>query len=102
MKYWRRHRPRVFLERPRVVQRHLHAWLMGTFFSQLYLPGQHVGAMSAFGQMGTFCGRSLPLRWETASAPRPPLPARRWRCRRDSPSRPGGANRPSRACGVLS
>ncbi len=67
-------RPRVFLERPRVVQRHLHAWLMGTFFSQLYLPGQHVGAMSAFGQMGTFCGRSLPLRWETASVPRPPLP----------------------------
>lgn len=49
-------KPTVFLHRPRIAQRHLHAWLLGTFFAQLYSPEQQVGAMTAFGRMGSFCG----------------------------------------------
>lgn len=49
-------KPTVFLHRPRISQRHLHAWLLGTFFAQLYSPEQQVGAMTAYGRMGGFCG----------------------------------------------
>jgi Lhr-like helicase len=49
-------KPTVFLHRPRIAQRHLHAWLLGSFFAQLYSPQQEVGAMSAYGRMGGFCG----------------------------------------------
>ncbi len=49
-------KPTVFLHRPRIAQRHLHAWLLGSFFAQLYSPEQQVGAMTAFGRMGGFCG----------------------------------------------
>lgn len=63
--------PRVFLDRPRVVVRHLGAWLMGEFFRLLYRPEQHMGAMEAFGRMGVFCGRELPHKWDGSR--RPPL-----------------------------
>lgn len=71
-------KPTVFLHRPRIAQRHLHAWLLGTFFAQLYSPDQQVGAMTAFGRMGGFCG--LPQAAKTArdqvsrrAEPCPPL-----------------------------
>lgn len=63
--------PKVYLDRPRIVVRHLGAWLMGEFFRHLYSPHQHVGAMLAFGQIGIFCGRSLPHKWDGPR--RPPL-----------------------------
>ncbi len=56
-------RPRVLLERPRVVRRHAHAFLLGEFFQVVYPPGAHVGAMNAFGNMGRFCGEALPRKW---------------------------------------
>lgn len=49
-------KPTVFLHRERIVQRHLHAWLLGEFFAQFYRPDDHTGAMSAYGKMGHFCG----------------------------------------------
>src|SRR5205823_6358704 len=42
-------------------------FLLGNFFSQIYPPYTHVGAMRAFGDMGHFCGVSLPSRWERAA-----------------------------------
>jgi DEAD/DEAH box helicase domain-containing protein len=55
--------PLVFLERDRIARRHFHAWLMGGFFAQLYQLKDHVGAMTAFGRMGSFCMKPTPMRW---------------------------------------
>ncbi len=49
-------KPTVFLHRQRIVQRQLHAWLLGEFFAHFYRPDDHTGAMNAYGKMGTFCG----------------------------------------------
>ncbi len=56
-------RPRVLLERTRVVKRHGHAFLLGEFFKAIYPRGTRVGAMNAFGNMGRFCGEVLPSKW---------------------------------------
>ena len=48
-------RPVVFLDRERVVRRHLHALLLNAFFSPA-TSGGTTGAMDAFGRMGEFCG----------------------------------------------
>ncbi len=56
--------PKVFLDRKRIVMRHSHAFLLGNFFRQIYPPDTHVGAMNAFGNMGHFCGISLPPYWQ--------------------------------------
>ena len=63
-------RPVVFLGRKRVARRHLHALLLGEFFSRVYRP--QVGAMDAYGRMGGFCGMKRTLWWESGS-PKPPL-----------------------------
>ena len=65
-------RPVVFLDRERVVRRHLHAFLLGEFFRSVYSPGLHVGAMDAYGRMGGFCGIPRTVRWESGSA-KPPV-----------------------------
>jgi hypothetical protein len=57
-------RPVVFLDRERVVRRHLHAFLLGEFFARSSSDGQKTGAMQAFGRMGGFTARSYPPRWE--------------------------------------
>lgn len=62
-------RPRVMLERTRVVRRHVHALLLGDFFRRIYPPGTHVGAMNAFGNVGTFAGVVLPPYWEDGPKP---------------------------------
>ena len=49
-------KPLVFLDRNRVVKRHFHSFLLGEFFRAIYPEDHHVGAMNAFGNMGTFCG----------------------------------------------
>ena len=48
-------KPVVFLDRERVVRRHLHALLLNEFFSPA-TSGGTTGAMDAFGRMGDFCG----------------------------------------------
>lgn len=48
-------KPVVFLDRERVVRRHLHALLLNEFFSPA-TSGGITGAMDAFGRMGGFCG----------------------------------------------
>jgi Lhr-like helicase len=63
--------PVVFLQRDRIVRRHFHAWLMGQFFGQLYEPKHHLGAMTAFGQMGRFCGQPFPDKWTKDKVRRP-------------------------------
>ena len=55
-------RPIVFLDRAKVVRRHLHAFLLGEFFRSIDRPS--VGAMDAYGRMGGFTGRSRATRWE--------------------------------------
>jgi hypothetical protein len=56
-------RPRIFLERKRVVHRHGHAYLLGEFFRQVYPRDAQVGAMNAFGNVGSFCGVRPPRYW---------------------------------------
>lgn len=67
-------RPRVFLDRRRVVARHCYAFLLGEFFRQISAPGVRVGAMNAFGHMGVFGGKSLPPWWER-NGPKPKVSA---------------------------
>jgi hypothetical protein len=57
-------KPRVFLDRQRVVRRHLHAYLLGEFFRSLYGPTDRKGAMDAFGNMGRFCGKPMVPYWK--------------------------------------
>lgn len=57
-------KPRVFLDRQRVVRRHLHAHLLGEFFRSRRGPGERRGAMDAFGSMGTFCGKPVVPYWK--------------------------------------
>ena len=64
--------PNVFLDRKRIVIRHSQAFLLGNLFREIYPPHAHVGAMRAFGDMGHFCGVSLPPYWEKA-AEKPPI-----------------------------
>jgi Lhr-like helicase len=66
-------RPLVFLGRDRVVRRHLHAYLLGEFFRSIYGPDQHKGAMTAFGNMGQFCGKPKVPYWEDKGS-RPVVP----------------------------
>ena len=64
--------PNVFLDRNRIVIRHSQAFLLGNFFREIYPANTHVGAMRAFGDMGHFCGVSLPPKWERM-AEKPPI-----------------------------
>ena len=70
--------PLIFLDRNRVVRRHVHALLLGTFFRQVYPPDAEVGAMNAFGYMGKFCGVPLPIRWGDGTKPPLPVPESDW------------------------
>ena len=69
--------PGVLLDRRRIIQRHCNSYLLGEFFRRVHSPGDHVGAMQAFGNMGRFCGVPLPAKWEpkadkpTCSTPAP-------------------------------
>lgn len=65
--------PLVFLDRDRVVRRHLHSFLLGTFFKAIYPKDVQVGAMAAFGYMGRFCGFPLPRYWDKSEIEKPEL-----------------------------
>lgn len=55
--------PVVFLDRERVVRRHLNAFLLGLFFSG-NRRGQKTGAMDAYGNMRWFCNVPTVPKWE--------------------------------------
>jgi len=58
----------VFLERPRIARRHLHAMLLAEFFAPRQ--GNSTGAMDAYSNMGNFCGvEHGPERWTGAVKP---------------------------------
>ena len=62
-------KPTVFLDRERIIRRHLHAVLLSEFLrSQQPF---RTGAMHAYGRMGAFCGVNTPLRWKHATDPKP-------------------------------
>jgi hypothetical protein len=56
-------RPVVLLDRERIARRHLHSWLLGRFFLSL-ADKDRTGAMNAFGNMGSFCGRQAVPYWD--------------------------------------
>ncbi|WP_417385359.1 DEAD/DEAH box helicase [Gimesia sp.] len=62
-------KPLVFLDRKRVVRRHLHSYLLGEFFRSLYGPAGRRGAMDAFGSMGRFCGKPQVPYWRDRNLP---------------------------------
>lgn len=63
-------KPTVFVERERVIRRHLHAVLLSEFLRS-HQPSR-TGAMHAFGRMGPFCGiNPIHLRWTRISEPKP-------------------------------
>jgi hypothetical protein len=66
--------PTVFLEREELVWRHIHASLLGHFFSEVRSSASVAGAMHAFGRMGTFCGLPEIPFWKSNS-PKPTLTA---------------------------
>ena len=64
-------KPMVFLDRERVVLRHLNSFLLNEFFSPATSQSR-AGAMDAFGTMGEVCGVQRVPRWEPgAPKPRP-------------------------------
>lgn len=62
-------RPLVFLDRERLARRHVHAFLLSKFFNMVTAPEEHVGAMRAYGDMGSFCGFNLPPKWDSKHKP---------------------------------
>ena len=64
-------KPVVFLDRERVIRRHLNSFLLNEFFSPA-TSQDRTGAMDAFGNMGGICGVDQVPRWERG-APKPKL-----------------------------
>ena len=61
-------KPMVFLDRKRVVKRHLNSFLLNTFISENTQRGR-TGAMDAFGIMGKFCGARTVAKWDGRDKP---------------------------------
>ena len=64
-------KPMVFLDRERVVRRHLNSFLLNEFFSPA-TSQSYTGAMDAFGNMGDICGVQRVPHWSLGS-PKPEL-----------------------------
>lgn len=75
--------PGIFLDRPRLLQRHAHAWLLGRFFLEVRGQGRRTGAMGAFSTMGSFCGVRVPPAWPRDAGKPEPTPRKSWRGRGD-------------------
>ncbi len=60
-------RPVVFMDRERFTRRHLHALLLGDFFTPLQ--ASRTGAMDAYSDMGRLCGVDAPADWRGNSKP---------------------------------
>lgn len=63
--------PTVFLERKKIVRRHLHMYLLGEFMSKSLPDDRDAGAMNAFNNMAEYTGRRLPEFWENHRNLRP-------------------------------
>ena len=68
-------KPMVFLDRERVVRRHLNSFLLNEFFSPA-TSQDRTGAMDAFGNMGAICGVDQVPRWERGPLKPKPEPGR--------------------------
>ena len=66
-------KPMVFLDRERVVRRHLNSFLLNEFFSPATSQGQ-TGAMDAFGTMGDVCGVPRVPHWQPGMPKPMPIP----------------------------
>ena len=63
-------KPTVFVDRKRIIKRHLHAVLLSEFLRSKQPP--KTGAMHAYGRMGAFCGvNAFPELWKNKSKPKP-------------------------------
>jgi hypothetical protein len=69
-------RPQVLIDRERIIRRHFHSFLLGNFFLQIHQKGTHTGAMTAYGNMGGFCGVRLPLQWSRGLVHKPTIQQR--------------------------
>lgn len=65
-------KPTVFLDRDRIIRRHLNAVLLSDFLHSKQ--PEKTGAMHAFGRMGEFCGVNPPSRWGRSGRSKPPWP----------------------------
>lgn len=63
------HKPVVFLNRRKVVSRHLNAFLLSEFFRSVFAPLSVGGAMTSYGDTGTFCGVEVPTKAESNLEP---------------------------------
>ncbi len=77
-------RPTVFLDRPRLIRRHIHALLLGEFFRAVGAQPDRTGAMDAYEKMGRFCGVVTTARWERDRPKPEPVTPAPWR-RSDQP-----------------
>lgn len=66
-------RPEVMLNRPRLIERHVHAFLLSEFFREVRPPATHVGAMRSYGLMGFFCNVALIPYWDKSKPSLPPV-----------------------------
>jgi hypothetical protein len=64
--------PTVFIDREKIVRRHLHMYLLGEFMSKSLPDDRDAGAMNAFNNMAEFTGRRLPEYWEKLKDQRQP------------------------------
>jgi len=69
-------RPSMLLDRPRLIRRHIHSFLLNEFFRQVYPSATRVGAMDAYGRLGRFCALAFPNRWDPG--PKPSLDGVAW------------------------
>jgi len=65
-------KPTVFLDRDRIIRRHLNAVLLSDFLRSQQ--PSRTGAMHAYGRMGAFCGVNTPLPWRQAAESKPLWP----------------------------
>lgn len=60
-------RPVVFMDRRKIIERHVRAVLFSEFFRGRQ--PERTGAMHAFGRIGPFCGEACPQYWKTGTKP---------------------------------
>lgn len=53
----------IFVDRSKIVYRHVWAHILGRFFARSWEPGQITGAMDAYGRMGAFLGLEQATYW---------------------------------------
>ena len=61
--------PTVSLERERIIRRHFHAYLLGSFFRSITPSDAKAGAMDVYGRMGDFCGLARSQYWKPKNNP---------------------------------